>query len=138
MSIETTVSARALANRKARREADANRKATKILAKAISVDVEDFTLDSRGRRVRVSRPMYDEVRSFLLRKRVIDTVETLEEMGELCFNALVQMGYVVKDANARRGASSCKYWITAKARDHYKLPAKIHLTSGYFADYVEA
>jgi len=139
MTFETTVSARVLANRAAARERDANRKATAILAKAISQPAEEtYEIDAKGRRVRQSRPMYDEVRTFLLTKRVIDTIETLEEMGQLAFNALVQMGYVVKDHTYNPYKTCNRFWITTKARDHYKLPARINLTTGFEADYVEA
>ena len=135
------ISARRLANAEARRAADANKRANKIMVKALfgthSDEIEAIK-DSAGRVVRTTPATKEEIRHALLGNRVLDTIEILETLGEQAFNNLVANGSLKRDSNFNRYHKCNLYWVTTKARELYDLPARIRLSGGGEAAYVEA
>ena len=135
----TGYSPRKSANRAAKREAQANTRAAKIMVAAIcsTADVAE-TVDSAGRVVRLTDATTIEIRAFLLNNRVVDTMDILAEVGEKAFNNLVANGSLIRDASFNRFKKNNRYWVTTKARDIYGLPAKITVGNGAAVDYAEA
>ena len=138
-----TVSAKVLANRAARREAEQGKKHVRILAKVVSNTFavtadENFTTDIYGRKVRVTKPTDQEISHTLRGNRVLDSIELNEQLGPDTITKLISNGSLRRDANHSRKSTCNLYWVTDKARELYDLPARIRLCTGIEVDYVPA
>lgn len=136
----TKLSKAQVARRAAKREADANSRASVTLAAAFNRsycadDAEDIVLDSKGRRVRTSDATNEDVRALLIGNRVVDTEDILEAVGEKQFANMVNNGALVRDASFSRYKSNNMYWVTEKAVDLYGLPKTITLAGGATVGY---
>jgi hypothetical protein len=133
------VSAKVLANRTARRQADAARRSSAILAKAFTaVDVEETAVvDYAGRVVRTLPCTKEEVAAFLRGNRVVDQQSILEEVGETQFNNMYYNGSIRRDSSFNRFSKNNLYWVTKKAAEVYGIPARITLCSGAVVDLVD-
>ena len=87
-------------------------------AYAAATAAPQYRTDSRGRTVRVftrDAPLsWEQVRNFLVNKRVVEEDEALEEIGYNGFRTQIASGTLVKHGNF--------YWITARAAARYDLP----------------
>lgn len=132
-----------LANRAARREKDANSRATKTLAAAFSKvycadDADDFIVDSKGRRVRQSEATADDIYALLIGNRVVEQIEAYEQIGTKAFQNLIDNGCLRRSKTFSRNDINNLYWVTTKAREMYGLPARITLSTGLVGDYQPA
>lgn len=94
-----------------------------------------FEVDSKGRTIRTDRAGHGEVRHFLINRRVVDTIEILEEVGSTAFDALVSSGHLKRDSAFNRFRENNLYWVTEKAQSHYDLPRKIKMPCGFEVGY---
>ncbi len=81
----------------------------------------EYTTDAQGRRIRVfTKDNWcgpEEVRGWLLNRRVVEVDEALEHISQAVLRFLIDGGYIRKD-----GHGGAYYWITAKAARKYDLP----------------
>lgn len=132
----TTISSRRLANRAAKRDAEVNSRANRILCRAISatlapvVSEDDFVLDHMDRKVRQSKPTDAEIAAFLRGNRVVDTADILEYLGAAAFDKIYYNGSIVRDPKHNPRKRNNLYWITTKASDIYGIPARFEVAGG--------
>lgn len=137
-----TVTAKQIANRAAKREAQATSRAAKVLTQAycglLGDSEPEFEVDYAGRNVRITAPSDAEIRHALLNNRVIDTFDGWEQLGPQVFGNLIANGSLKRGKDFNRNKTNNLYWVTSKARELYNLPARITLCSGAQVDYVDA
>jgi hypothetical protein len=132
----TKLTARQIANRRVKREAQANSRAAKILCAAVTatylpvVEEADFITDYAGRKVRQSKPTDDEIAHFLRNNRAVDQIDILEHLGEAAFDKIYYNGSIKRDASFNRNRKNNLYWVTEKAADLYGIPKSFQIASG--------
>lgn len=139
----TKLTDRQLANRRAKREAEANSRAAKIMCAAVNevflpvVEEQDFIIDYAGRKVRQSKPTDAEIAHFLRGNRVVDQEDILEHIGEAAFDKIYNNGSIKRDSKFNRYSKNNLYWVTEKAADIYGIPKRFMIAGG-MAKLVEA
>lgn len=128
------ISDRRRANRAAKREAEANSRAAKIMCAAVSylpvVEEADFIVDYAGRKVRQSKPTDAEIAHFLRGNRVVDQIDILEFIGEAAFDKIYANGSIKRDSKFNRYSKNNLYWVTTKAAELYGIPVKFQIAGG--------
>jgi hypothetical protein len=101
-----------------------NKGAARVAAKALSGYFDrKYEEDEHGDRIRVfgkgeaRRITNDDIREWLLGKRVTDVTEAREFVTEAAFKWCERHGYIRKDS-----AGLPRWWVTRKAADELKLP----------------